>query len=581
MTLHSKTLVRRQPITDFSVPSDAARAALHPLLHRVLRNRGIKSIDELDHSLKLLHAPSLLKGIDVACELLIRAIEHRQSILIVGDYDVDGATAAAVAILGLKLLTAEAVDYRVPNRFDYGYGLSAGFAKVVLQAKPDLVITVDNGISSVEGIALLRRADIAVIVTDHHLAGDALPDANAIVNPNQPGCEFPSKALAGVGVMFYVLLAVRSAMRAGGWFQSRGIAPPNLACLLDLVALGTVADLAPLDHNNRIMVAQGIARIQQGACRPGITALFRVAGKDHTSMASSDLGFIIAPRLNAAGRLDDISLGIECLLADDIAAAEQYAKVLHAINAERRQLQQQMQLQAIDVVNAMALQPQQQQAGLCLYNDSWHQGIIGLVASRLKEHFDQPALVFAKNSSGSLVGSARSVPGLHIRDLLEQIATVNPDLIEKFGGHAMAAGLTIAANDFDLFATAFHSGVTAHFANQPPSNQVFSDGPLEAAYFSEAVAEMLRNAAPWGQLFPPPVFDNRFKVLTQRLLSGQHLKMQLALDNIVVDAIVFGYLQPGQELPRLDAINAVYRLEINQFRGVKSLQLVIEHLQPI
>ena len=575
----TRALVRRQPPTN-AIGCDNAKT-LHPLLCRVLQNRGVQSLDELDHSLKLLHLPSLLKGIEQACGLLCKTVATQRSIMIVGDYDTDGATAATVAILGLRMLGAKSVNYLVPNRFDYGYGLSAGFARVVLEAKPDLVITVDNGISSLEGVEILREAGIDVIVTDHHLAGAELPNASAIVNPNQPGCEFPSKALAGVGVMFYLLLALRTEMRNQKRFEQMGMAMPNMASLLDLVALGTVADLVPLDHNNRILVAQGIARIQQGQCRPGIIALFSVAGRDHRSMASSDLGFVIGPRLNAAGRMDDISMGIECLLAEDMSTAKRYAGALHDINAERRQVEQQMQQQAVEVVDAMELDGADIRCGLCLHDEHWHQGITGLVASRVKDRYQQPVLVFAGNSDGSLSGSARSVPGLHIRDLLEEVSTAIPGLIRKFGGHAMAAGLTIAIEDFDRFAEAFKQRVARHFAEQPPTNQILTDGPLEAEYFSMDVATLLRNAAPWGQLFPAPIFENRFRVINQKLLGGQHLKLQLALDNQMVEGIAFRYLQPGEEMPTLDAITAVFQLDINEFRGDKSLQLIIEYLEPL
>lgn len=567
--------MRRDPAASASLLDSEA---LHPLLQRIFNNRNVSHPEDLELSLSKLHSPNQLKDIEKACALLKHVIARNGRILIVGDYDTDGATASAVAVLGLKSLGAEKVDYLVPNRFDYGYGLSLAIAKVALVKSPDLVVTVDNGISSLEGISFLREAGVEVLVTDHHLAGNELPQASAIINPNQPRCNFPSKMLAGVGVMFYLLLALRSFLKDSGWFEKRKKEPPNLAMLLDLVALGTVADVVPLDHNNRILVAQGIARIHQGRCRPGIKALLAVAGKDHAGISSADLGFVVAPRLNAAGRLDDISMGIECLLTDNEKQAQEYAAILHEMNLERRQIELQMQKQAIDVVDS--INDQGVENGICLYREDWHQGITGLVASRVRERFFQPAIVFARSSDGRLTGSARSIVGLHIRDLIEEIERSHPGLIDKFGGHAMAAGLTIAETKLEQFSALFHAAVSAHFACHSPADLIYSDGPLEPEFFTQQIAELLKNAAPWGQGFSPPVFDNEFKVVGQKVVGEQHLKLRLATRGRVLDGIAFRQLQPGENAPSLDKIHAAFQLDINEFRGAKSLQLIIEYMEP-
>lgn len=576
MSTHRQIIRRRPGGQPFQEDSPAS---VHPLLRRVLENRGVGSLKDLDHSLARLHPPELLKDADLAADLLAQALARKQKIIIAGDYDTDGATASVVGILGLQAMGARNVGYMVPNRFEYGYGLSPGFAEVLISARPDLVVTVDNGISSVEGVGLLRKAGIKVIVTDHHLAGKQLPDASAIVNPNQPGCRFPSRALAGVGVMFYVLLALRAKLRQDNWFGQSALAVPNLAELLDLVALGTVADLVPLDHNNRILVARGIARIQRQRCRPGLLAILRVAGKSAANIVSGDLGFVVGPRLNAAGRLDDISIGIECLLANDLSAAMELAGALNDINTERKKIEQQMQSQALESFNTDDLSDERN--GLCLFNEDWHQGITGLVASRVKDRMQKPVVVFAPNADGSLSGSVRSVSGLHIRDLLEAISSASPGMIDKFGGHAMAAGLTIERQNLQQFGDHFDRFVSAHFAVNPPVNQLLTDGPLDELQMNQQVAELLRNAAPWGQQFPAPLFDNHFKVLSQRVLGGQHLKMQLALGKKTVDAIAFRYLQPDRRVPDLEQIHAVFQLDINEFGGNRNLQLIIEHLIPV
>lgn len=574
---NARQIVRRPSVVEAQTALHDEKNTLHPLLTHVFSRREIKSLKELNHSASLLLPPDGMKGMEVACDRLFYAIEHQQSILILGDYDTDGATAAVVAILGLQMLGSATVDYLVPNRFDYGYGLSKEIAAVAIERKPDLVITVDNGISSVEGVAVLQGANIDVIVTDHHLAGAELPKAYAIVNPNQPDCPFPGKMLAGVGVMFYVLLGLRKLMRERNWFESTGRELPNLASLLDLVALGTVADVVPLDHNNRILVAQGVARMQKGHCRPGIQALLSVAGKALASVSSSDLGFVVGPRLNAAGRLDDISMGIECLLTNDMQTANACAEALHEINAERREIEATMQQQALNIIDDLG--PVESRNGLCLHDDSWHQGVTGLVASRLKERLNQPVIVFASVADGYLTGSARSIPGLHIRDLLEHISSKSPGLIEKFGGHAMAAGLTLKKSSLEPFSDHFQKAVESHFQIHPRQSLIYTDGALEPEYLTTEIAELLETAAPWGQKFPSPVFDNEFKVVQQRVVGKRHLKLRLTTPNRTVDAIAFGLLEEGEDPPQMDRIRAAYRLNINEFRGARSLQLIIDHME--
>lgn len=552
------------------------------MLRRIFAARGIDHREALDCSLGALPSPALFKDIDAAVARLLQAIDGSESILVLGDYDTDGATASALAVLGLRALGADDVDYLVPNRFDYGYGLSPEIARVAVEMSPSLVVTVDNGISSITGVDLLRQNGIDVIVTDHHLAGSELPRANAIINPNQPGCAFPSPMLAGVGVMFYLLLALRAAMRRRGDFADGGAAEPNLARFLDLVALGTVADVVPLDRVNRILASQGIARIQNGKCRPGIRALLQVAGKQPDQISSSDLGFVVAPRLNAAGRLEDIALGIECLLTDDESEARRHAETLHAINLERRDIEQRMQQQALSITADLDAAPENDGGyGICLYSPDWHQGLTGLVASRLKDRYFQPVIAFAPAGDGRLTGSARSLPGLHIRDLLADISALEPTLMEKFGGHAMAAGMTIREERLEQFRDCFRRRVTEVYADSPPSDRIDTDGPLEDEFFTREIAEMLRAAAPWGQHFPAPLFDNEFSVIACRIVGEQHLKLRLRARGKVVDAIAFRMLQPGEPAPELDRIRAVYQLDVNHFRGERSLQLIIEHLEPV
>ncbi|HKM37874.1 MAG TPA: single-stranded-DNA-specific exonuclease RecJ [Thiopseudomonas sp.] len=551
-----------------------------PLLTRIYAARGVQNATELEKGLARLLPTHLLKGMDQAVQLLVQALEQRQRILIVGDFDADGATASCVGMLGLKMLGAAHVDYLVPNRFDYGYGLTPEIVAVALQRQPDLLITVDNGISSIEGVAAAKAAGLTVIVTDHHLPGAELPAADAIVNPNQPGCEFPSKALAGVGVMFYVLLGLRAHLRSAGWFAQQGIAEPNLAELLDLVALGSVADVVPLDANNRILVHQGLARIRAGRSRPGIRAILDVARRDYRRLVSTDLGFIVGPRLNAAGRLDDISLGIECLLCDDFDGAMQRAQQLDQLNQDRKQIEQGMQREALVQLKDLPLD--NLPFGLCLFEPEWHQGVIGILASRMKERYNRPVIAFADADNGELKGSARSIPGLHIRDALDAVAARFPDLISKFGGHAMAAGLTIKQEHYPAFAKAFDAEVRRQLTADDLTGRIYSDGSLAAHEFDMQLAQQLRHAGPWGQRFPEPLFHGDFKILSQRLVGEKHLKLVLQSTPSApsVDAIAFNVDLDIWPNPNIVSAQAAYTLDVNEFRGNESLQLIVSSIMP-
>ncbi|HWV08519.1 MAG TPA: single-stranded-DNA-specific exonuclease RecJ, partial [Pseudomonas sp.] len=466
---------------------------LPPLLTRLYAARGVRSPDELDKGLARLIPYQQLKGIEAAVELLVQGLQQRQRMLIVGDFDADGATASTVGVLGLRMLGAAHVEYLVPNRFEYGYGLTPEIVAVALERRPELLITVDNGISSVDGVAAAKAAGLKVLVTDHHLPGPELPSADAIVNPNQPGCAFPSKAMAGVGVMFYVLLALRARLRQIGWFGAER-AEPNLGELLDLVALGSVADVVPLDANNRILVHQGLARIRAGKARPGLRAILEVAGRDPGRITSTDLGFILGPRLNAAGRLDDMALGIECLLCDDEALARDMAVQLDQLNQDRKAIEQGMQREAL--AQLKDLQQDDMPFGLCLFEADWHQGVIGILASRLKERYHRPTIAFADAGEGVLKGSARSVPGFHIRDALDAVAAKHPGLISKFGGHAMAAGLSLPQEHFGAFAVAFDAEVRRQLCEDDLTGRLLSDGSLSVEEFHLELARALRHAGP-------------------------------------------------------------------------------------
>jgi single-stranded-DNA-specific exonuclease len=547
------------------------RHGLHPILARLYAARGVRVPDEIETALTRLVPPVELKGTNEAADLLADAIAQRKRLLVVADYDCDGATACAVAVRGLRMFGAQ-VDYLVPNRFEYGYGLTPEIVELAAGRQPDLLITVDNGIASVDGVAAANARGIDVLVTDHHLPGETLPAARAIVNPNQPGCTFPSKCIAGVGVMFYVLLALRARLRERGAFgEGSSAAPePRLDGLLDLVALGTVADVVKLDGNNRVLVAQGLARIRRGRMQPGIAALFRAAGRDARNASGFDLGFALGPRLNAAGRLSDMSLGIECLTTDDVGRAWELAQQLDAMNRERREIEAGMQQQALDEIATLDADGR---ATITLFNESWHQGVIGIVAGRLKEKYHRPSFTFAlADERGELVkGSGRSIPGFHLRDALDLIAKREPDLIGKFGGHAMAAGVTLARHDVPRFAAAFETVAREWLDDDALARVVMTDGELEDAYFTPQVVELI-DAAVWGQGFPAPTFSGEFDVVSQALVKDKHLKLQLARGRQRFQAIWFNHTE---SLPA--RAHFAYRLAADSWNGVVRVQLIVEH----
>lgn len=555
---------------------------LPPLLTRLYAARGVSSAAELDKRLQSLLPFSLFKGMPEAVQVLVEALRERQSILIVGDFDCDGATASSVAVLALRALGAEQVDYLVPNRFEYGYGLTPEIVEVALARSPQVLVTVDNGISSIEGVAAAKAAGLKVVVTDHHLPAEQLPAADAIVNPSQPGCGFPSKAIAGVGVIFYVMLALRAALREQGWFIPER-PEPNLGELLDLVALGTVADVVPLDANNRILVHQGLARIRSGRCRPGIRALLDVAGRPPQRLVSTDLGFIVGPRLNAAGRLDDMSLGIECLLTDNADLALDIARELDGLNRDRKTIERDMQQQALATLASMTVEEDDLPFGLCLFDAEWHQGVIGILASRLKDRYHRPVIAFADAGNGELKGSARSVPGLHVRDALDAVAARQPGLISKFGGHAMAAGLSLPSAHFDVFRQAFDAEVRRQLSAEDLTGRLLSDGELAQSEFNLELAGQLREAGPWGQHFPEPGFHGEFHLIQQRLVGERHLKMVLQVPGSadVLDAIAFNIDPRVWPNPTIQRVLLAYTLDINEFRGRQSLQLMVKHLQAV
>ncbi len=559
-----------------------------PTLPTILKNvymaRGVTTEAELDCSLRHLLPPDTLLGIDTAVACLLAALHNNQRILIVGDFDADGATSCAVGVRGLRLLGFKHVDFLVPNRFDYGYGLTPEIVDVAAQSKPDLIVTVDNGIAACEGVAHANKLGINVVVTDHHLPGDETPAALAIVNPNQHGCSFASKSLAGVGVMFYLLLALRRALQAEGWFELQSLPVPNLAVLLDLVALGTVADVVPLDRNNRILVEQGLRRIRSGKAVPGILALLQVAGRDAKFLVAADLGFVVGPRLNAAGRLQDMSLGIRCLLTDDAHEARQLAGELQQLNQDRRSIETSMKVEADQMLAAM----QQQDAaslpfGLCLFDENWHQGVIGILASRVKEMHHRPVIAFAAASDTELKGSARSIQGLHIRDALDNVAKQQPQLIGKFGGHAMAAGLTINREHFADFSAAFDAELRRQLQPEQLNAELQSDGELQSEEFSLDLAKTLRYAGPWGQGYPEPLFDGEFQLLRQRIVGERHLKMVVALDRhgeAMFDAIAFNVDLEQWPDSTIEHVKLAYRLDVNRYRDQENLQLMVEYLEP-
>ena len=556
------------------------------LLQKVYGARGVYSDQQLDRRLGQLPPPGQLKGIEAAVTLLANALNQQQRVLIVGDFDADGATSTALGILALRAFGLQQVDYLVPNRFEYGYGLTPEIVELAKAKQPDLIITVDNGISSVAGVAAAKAAGINVLITDHHLPGQQLPDADAIVNPSQPGCDFPTKNLAGVGVLFYLLSALRAELRANNWFTANGVTEPNLATWLDLVALGTVADVVPLDQANRVLVYQGLQRIRAGRTRPGIQSLLDLSGRDRQRLVASDLGFTIGPRLNAAGRLDDMSIGIQCLLEDDSNLAREYAMQLDELNRDRRVIEAEMQREALGILDQLHLEEQDLPWGLCLFDENWHQGVVGLLASRIKDRVHRPVIAFAEADSGEdgnreYKGSARSIPGLHIRDALDAVASRHPELISKFGGHAMAAGLSLKATNYKPFVEAFDTEVKRQLSPADLEAETLTDGELSSQELTLAMAHQLREGGPWGQHFPEPLFEGEFYLVQQRIVGEKHLKMTLAVNpekQQLIDAIAFNVDTEQWPNHQLEKASMIYRLDVNVWRGRESVQLMVDKL---
>ncbi|HEJ0330804.1 single-stranded-DNA-specific exonuclease RecJ [Serratia marcescens] len=573
-----KTQLRRRPAAD----DTHLPASLPPLLRRLYALRGVQAEQELERGVKGMLPWQQLDGIDDAVSLLQQALADGRRIMVVGDFDADGATSTALTVLALRSMGGAAVDYLVPNRFEDGYGLSPEVVEQAAVRGAELIVTVDNGISSHAGVDVAHAKGMQVLVTDHHLPGETLPAAEAIVNPNLRGCGFPSKSLAGVGVAFYLMLALRARLRDSGWFEQRALAMPNLAELLDLVALGTVADVVPLDANNRILVYQGLNRIRAGKCRPGIRALLEVANRDARQLAANDLGFALGPRLNAAGRLDDMSIGVALLLSDDIAQARMLANDLDALNQTRREIEQGMQVEALQLCDQLERTSTELPYGLAMYHPEWHQGVVGILASRIKERFHRPVIAFAPAGDGILKGSGRSVPGLHMRDALERLDMLNPGLMMKFGGHAMAAGLSLEEARFDEFRQRFGELVGEWLDPAMLEGVIWSDGELAMQELSLTTAELLREGGPWGQAFPEPTFDGKFRILQQRLVGEKHLKLMVEPlgGGPLLDGIAFNVdttLWPDSSVREVEL---AYKLDVNEFRGNRNVQLLIQHLWP-
>ncbi len=573
-----KTIVRR------TVPKKRSNLGeMHPVLERIFLSRGLSSQADLDRTLAKLPSPWLLSGMEETVGHLIAAINDCQKICIVGDFDADGATSCAVAIKGLQLLGAKNVTFVVPNRFEYGYGLTPEIVELVKQQNPDVIITVDNGISSIDGVRVAKELGMKVLITDHHLPGHELPAADAIVNPNLADDKFPSGTLAGVGVIFYVLMALRSRLRDQGWFEKNQTQEPNLAQLLDYVALGTVADVVALDQVNRALVYQGLLRIRTGRAHPGINALIEVSGRRPEAISSSDLGFALGPRLNAAGRMDDMSLGIQCLLTDDASLAKTIALQLDELNNDRKEVEGQMKNEAMALLGEMKkLDEHHLPAGVCLFDSNWHQGVIGILASRIKDQLHRPVIAFAPSGKDQIKGSARSIPGVHIRDVLSDIAALHPKLLSKFGGHAMAAGMSLRMRDYPPFALAFDEVVRKRLVSIDLEQKIYSDGELTEQEMTIEFADLLQNAGTWGQEFPEPVFDGVFDVIQSRIVGQRHLKLVLRkpFGELLIDAIAF-YVDKPESWLGLRHIKAVYKLDINEFRGNRSVQFIVQYLERI
>jgi single-stranded-DNA-specific exonuclease len=574
--------IQRRPEPDLSLLPDS----IPPILKRIYINRGITDMAQLETSARGLHSYQKLGGIDQAVALLFKAIKEQKRIIVVGDFDADGATSSALSVLALRMLGSANVDYLVPNRFEDGYGLSPEVVDQALELGAEMIMTVDNGVSSIEGVRYAKENGITVLVTDHHLPGQVLPDVDAMVNPNLESCAFPSKALAGVGVAFYLMMALCVHMRKLNWFAEQGMQEPKLMELIDLVALGTVADVVPLDENNRILVHQGLQRIRAGKARPGIQALIEVAKRDARRLVASDFGFALGPRINAAGRLDDMSFGVELLMCNNIHAARRMASELDGLNQTRKEIEEGMKQEAMAFCERLQFgENSELPYGLALFQRDWHQGVIGILASRIKEKFHRPVIAFADGGEGTIKGSCRSIPGLHMRDALDFIDTQNPGLIIKFGGHAMAAGLTIKEQDFERFSRLFDEVVKKELDDAALKGVILSDGELKPEEFSMHVAELLRAGGPFGQAFPEPVFDGEFKVLHQKLVGEKHLKLMLEPlhkghpTNVMIDGIAFNVDLRRWPDASVKTVRLAYKLDVNEFRGNQSLQLMIDHIE--
>ncbi len=575
-----KKVVRRPLISNTSLPE-----TLHPIIRNIYASRGMNDPQALELTVAKLHPVESLKGVIQAAELLHKAFVEQLNICIVGDFDADGATSTALMTEAFNLLGYHNHQFIVPNRFEFGYGLTPEIVDIALAQGAQVLVTVDNGISCIAGVTHAKALGLQVIVTDHHLPGKTLPNADAIVNPNQPGCAFESKAIAGVGVAFYLMLALRKHLREKQWFVTQQMNEPNIAQLLDLVALGTVADVVSLDNNNRILVSQGLKRIRAGQTRAGIQALLEIAGKNQQRIVASDFGFALGPRINAAGRLDDMSFGINCLLAKDMSSARTMAAELDDLNKTRRSIEQGMQAEAEKVMAALKYDEAHLPNAISLFQQDWHQGVIGIVAGRLKEKYHRPSIVFAAVDvdivNGEIKGSARSIPGLHIRDLLEHIDSQHPNIILKFGGHAMAAGLSIHSSHFEQFHTLFNQYAGAWIAEEDLQGTILSDGQLNASEITLPFAELLREAGPWGQNFMEPLFDDVFEIIQQRIVGEKHLKVVLQLNGQAFDGIAFNVDVSFWPNHKVNKVNVAYKLDVNEFRGKRTVQLMIEDIQAI
>ncbi|PMG77221.1 single-stranded-DNA-specific exonuclease RecJ [Shewanella sp. 10N.286.51.B7] len=569
-------IVRRAEVDDSHLP-----ATIHPLLKQLYARRNV-DLTGCELSLSKLLRPETMMGLSEAAVIIADAIAAQKSILIVGDFDADGATSTSVCLLALRMMGATKIDYLIPNRFDYGYGLSPEIVAVAQSKGAELLITVDNGISSIDGVAAAKQLGMQVVVTDHHLPGKSLPDADAIVNPNQHGCQFASKSIAGVGVAFYLMSALRTELRSRDWYQTHQISEPNLGSLLDIVALGTVADVVSLDSNNRILVQAGLQRVKSGRCRVGITALLEVAKRSPQRIVASDFGFAVGPRLNAAGRLDEMALGVETLLCEDMMLARRMADELDGLNGERRELEAGMQQEALKSLQKLTLDESKLPWGLAIFQDDWHQGVIGILASRIKDKYHRPVIAFADAGEGEIKGSARSIKGLHMRDLLELINSRHPGMIIKFGGHAMAAGLSLRADAFSEFEAAYDKAVREMLKPEQLTGEVLSDGELPTELMNLETAFLLRESGPWGQSFEEPLFDGYFSVIQQRIVGEKHLKLVLETDcgSLMMDAIAFNVDLAIWPDATIKHARVAYKLDVNEFRGNQTVQMLVDYIEP-